>query len=97
MPEWTQLYYAPSEQREFRSSAHVKMRDGREVEHEERHPHGHPKNPMTDTEIEGKFFSLGDDFLLNGRMVLDTFWDLENVANVADAMSTIVVGGEARL
>jgi hypothetical protein len=30
-------------------------------------------------------------------MVLDTFWDLENVANVADAMTTIVVGGEARL
>ena len=97
VPEWTKLYYAPSEQREFRSCATVKMRDGRELSHEEGYPHGHPKNPMSDMELEGKFFSLGDDFLLNGRMVLDTFWDLENVNNVADAMSTIVVGGEARL
>jgi 2-methylcitrate dehydratase len=97
VPAWTQQYYAPSEVREFRSSAAVKLRDGREASHEEAWPHGHPKNPMSDAELEGKFFALGDAFLLNGRMVLDTFWDLENVTNVADAMATIVVGGDARL
>jgi 2-methylcitrate dehydratase len=94
VPDWTEKYFAPEAEREFISSARVQLRDGRVAEHLLHHPHGHPKNPMSDREIEDKFASLSQPFLKGGSEVLDMLWNLEHVSNVGDLVSSISITGE---
>jgi 2-methylcitrate dehydratase len=95
VPDWTAKYYAPQSEREFVSSARVRLRDGRTAAHRLPVPHGHPKNPMTDAEIEAKFLSLSGPFLSDGRKVLDALWNLDQAERVSDLMPLISLRLEA--
>ena len=48
-------------------------------------PRGHPRNPMTDEEVENKFRDLTRGRLPQkaGKRLLDTLWGLEKVKDVA--------------
>lgn len=87
--EWTRRYYAPQAEREFRSAARVRLRDGRKAEDERAVPHGHPKDPMTDAELEAKFRTLAAGRLPDERGLLDRLWHLDAVDDVADVMSLV--------
>jgi 2-methylcitrate dehydratase len=54
---------------------------------------GHPKNPMTDEDLEGKFRSLAQG-LLGGRqmsLLLERLWNLEQVDDFGDVMALMKV------
>jgi 2-methylcitrate dehydratase len=88
-PEWTQKYYAPQLQREFVSSASVRLKDGRTAYDERPVPRGHPKNPMSDAEMEAKFTSVASRLVSDQRAVLDALWGLEKLDDVSEFMKTI--------
>jgi 2-methylcitrate dehydratase len=83
VPEWTERYYAPNVEREFVSFAEVRLKDGRKAFDERRVPHGHPKNPVTDREIEGKFESLAEPMLKDTRRLIDAIWNLDSAPRVS--------------
>lgn len=89
MPEWTQKYYAPNAEREFVSSARVRLADGRTAIDERRVPHGHPRDPMSDGEIEAKFGTLAEPFLEHGRPLVDAVWNLDSLASVSAVLPLI--------
>jgi len=89
LPDWTAKYYAPQAEREFVSSAKVTMADGRTAYDVRPVPHGHPKNPLSDAEIESKFASMADPVLRDNRAVLDAAWTIESSEDVSTFMSGI--------
>jgi 2-methylcitrate dehydratase len=93
VPEWTRRYYAPQAQREFRSSAFVRLKDGRTAEDERPVPYGHPRNPMSDAAIETKLESLAGR-LADPRAVLDRLWHFERLNNVSEFMGLVSLNQE---
>src|SRR5688500_11786677 len=89
LPDWTAKYYAPQQEREFVSSAKVTLADGRTAEDMRPVPHGHPKNPLSDADIESKFTSMADPVLRDHRAVLDAAWNMESADDVSKVMSSI--------
>ena len=89
VPEWTQKYYAPQAEREFMSSAQVRLVDGRTAEDVRAAPYGHPKNPMSDEHMEGKFIALAGPLKTPPREVLDLLWHLEQQEDLAHVMTKI--------
>jgi 2-methylcitrate dehydratase len=57
----------------------LKLEDGRSVTEQVNDPKGHPNNPMTREEVEGKFESLTARLLekAQAREILDYVWDIE--------------------
>jgi 2-methylcitrate dehydratase len=94
VPEWTQRYYAAQAEREFRSSAFVRLKDGRTAEDERPFPHGHPKNPMSDDAMEKKFESLASSLASNPRDVLDRLWHIEEIDDVSELMALVSLNEE---
>jgi 2-methylcitrate dehydratase len=88
-PEWTQKYYAPQLVREFVSSASVRLKDGRTAYDERPVPRGHPKNPMSDAEMEAKFTSVASRLVSDRRAVLDALWGLEKIDEVSEFMKLV--------
>jgi 2-methylcitrate dehydratase len=88
-PEYTQAYYAPNAVREFASSAKVTLRDGRTASHMLHVPHGHPKNPMTDAEIEAKFRSMAQPYLMDPSAVLEALWGLDSAPQASEIVPLI--------
>ena len=88
-PEWTQKYYAPQRQREFVSSASVRLRDGRTAYDERPVPRGHPRNPMSDAEMEQKFTSVSSRLASDRRAVLDALWNLDKLDDVSQFMRLV--------
>ncbi|MDX2175567.1 MAG: MmgE/PrpD family protein [Candidatus Sumerlaeia bacterium] len=78
-PEFTAIYGDG-----FANHLRVEMQDGTVREGESRYPLGHPKNPMTDAQIEGKFRELADGLLAKAEQ--DAFiarcWRMESLANL---------------
>jgi 2-methylcitrate dehydratase len=90
-PEWTEKYYAPNPQREFMSSASVRLKDGRTASHELPVPHGHPKNPMSDAEIEAKFRLLAEPVLKDPNALLGALWELEKQPSAGKVLPLIAL------
>ena len=88
-PEWTQKYYAPQAEREFISSASVRLRDGRTAYDERPVPRGHPRNPMSDGEMEDKFTSVASRLASDRRALLDALWELDKLEDVSDLLRLI--------
>jgi len=65
----------------------VRLRDRRELAARVDHPRGHARNPLTDGELEAKFYSLADPRLgrQNGSLVLNWLWRLD----VADGVGPL--------
>ncbi|MDA4135374.1 MAG: MmgE/PrpD family protein [Thaumarchaeota archaeon] len=57
----------------------LKLKDGRSITEQVNDPKGHPNNPMTREEVEGKFKGLTAKFLkeAQAREILDYVWDIE--------------------
>ncbi len=62
----------------------IKTKDGQKHSIRVHYHKGHPKNPMSDKEIEKKFRELSGEILAPGQMdeILDQAWKLEEVSNV---------------
>ena len=59
----------------------VQLGSGKVIQARVSYAHGHPKNPLTDAEVETKFRGLASAFLPEERMndILAHVWDLEKV------------------
>jgi 2-methylcitrate dehydratase len=88
-PEWTAKYYAPQLEREFVSSASVRLKDGRTGYDERPVPLGHPRNPMNDAQMEEKFTSVASRLASDRRAVLDALWGLDKLDDVRDVMKLV--------
>ncbi len=60
------------------------------------HPRGHPKNPMTDAEVEEKFRRLAGRLLSKGQIekVLSRVWALEKVQSIGEIWAPLKVRGK---
>jgi 2-methylcitrate dehydratase len=87
-PEFTRRYPAESCTR-----IEVTTTDGRRVAAETSHPKGHYRNPLTDSEVEGKFRGLASAALgAEGcDRVLAEVWDLENAATLDRLFESLVI------
>lgn len=71
----------------------VKFKDGKELTARVDHPRGHPKNPMTDEEVESKFRRLTDGLLTPGQVntVINLVKNLENLKDIKQVLKAIVI------
>ena len=74
---------------------HVNLKDGRTLTKRVDYPLGHAKNPLKDSEVEGKFMFLAAPALgeAGGKKVLEHTWKLESAAGVGDLMKSVRVTG----
>jgi 2-methylcitrate dehydratase PrpD len=54
-------------------------------------PRGHPKNPLSDAEMEQKFTSVSSRLASDRRALLDALWGLDKVEDVSALMKLIKV------
>ncbi len=71
----------------------VQLKSGRKISKEVILPRGHPRNPMTDEEVEDKFKRLTKRYLSKRGIenVLETLWNLEKVRDVSEILPQLVV------
>jgi len=72
----------------------VKLSSGKVVTKQVAYHKGHPKNPMTDKEVEDKFKRLTWNYLNKNKAgrILETLWSLEKVRDVGRVVSLLAVG-----
>ncbi|MBI1912473.1 MAG: MmgE/PrpD family protein [Deltaproteobacteria bacterium] len=66
----------------------VKLKSGEFLTREIIYPKGHPKNPLSDLEVEEKFRSLAEWYLVNTEVnsALNLLWRLEEVKDVREIL-----------
>jgi 2-methylcitrate dehydratase len=71
----------------------VKFKDGRELMARVDYPRGHPKNPMTDEELENKFRALMDGVLTREQVntVINLTRNLENLEDIKKLLKAMVI------
>jgi 2-methylcitrate dehydratase len=71
----------------------VKLSSGKIISKQVNYHKGHPKNPMSDQEVERKFRTLTKRQLSESqtKRALDILWRLETVSHVSKVFSTLVV------
>jgi 2-methylcitrate dehydratase len=71
----------------------VKLSSGKAVTKQVDYHKGHPKNPMTDREVERKFERLTRKYLTKNqsRKILDLAWGLDKVKNVKTILPSLVL------
>ena len=71
----------------------VKFKDGRELTARIDYPRGHPKNPMTDEEVENKFRMLTDGILTRDQIstIISLVRNLENLGDIKQLVKAIIV------
>jgi 2-methylcitrate dehydratase len=71
----------------------VKLSSGKVVSKQVDYHKGHPKNPMSDAEVEEKFQRLTRKYLdkNRARRVLDAVWNLEKAKDVAKSVSSMTL------
>jgi 2-methylcitrate dehydratase len=74
---------------------HVDLADGRRVSKRVDYPLGHAKNPLKDSELEGKFRSLVEPSLgaQRAEKIADLVWKLDAAQNVDDLMVALEMPG----
>jgi len=70
----------------------VRLSSGKTLASEVIYPRGHPKNPMTEKELEDKFRYLSGWYLGDGlaEKVLSGLWDIDRAERMAEAMSLLI-------
>jgi 2-methylcitrate dehydratase len=73
---------------------HVDRSDGRRLTKRVDYPLGHAKNPLKDSEVEGKFRSLVEPALgeKRAREIVDLVWKLDEAKNVDELMRVMEIG-----
>ena len=76
----------------------VMIRSGQRLLREIFYAKGHPKNPMTDQEIETKFRKLSEAVLGPAGVdnALRVLWGLDRIQSVSEAFTPFVVKGTGR-
>jgi len=71
----------------------VKLSSGKVVTKQVDYHKGHPKNPMTDQEVEHKFERLTKRYLpkTQSRKILDSLWQLEKVKDITKIISLLTL------
>ena len=71
----------------------VKLSSGAIISKQVNHHKGHPKNPMSDEDVEKKFRMLTKTKLTKSKAdkALETLWNLENLTDVSKLFSALVV------
>lgn len=71
----------------------VKLSSGRVVSKQVDYHKGHPKNPMSDDEVEEKFRRLTRKYLdkNRARRILDSVWNLEKAKDIAKLLSSMAL------
>ncbi len=71
----------------------VKFRNGKELTARVDHPKGHPRNPMTDEEVEDKFRRLINGLLTPSQVntVINLVRNLENLKDIKQILKAIVI------
>jgi 2-methylcitrate dehydratase len=71
----------------------VKLSDGRTITKQVDYHKGHPKNPMTDKEVEEKFQRLTKKYMgqNQSRRILDTVWNLDKLKDTGKAISLLTL------
>ena len=72
---------------------HVDLADGKKLTKRVDYPLGHARNPLKDTEVEGKFFALVTPVLgeKRARVIVDLVWKLDEAKNVNGLMKAVEV------
>jgi 2-methylcitrate dehydratase len=72
---------------------HVDLSDGKRLTKRVDYPLGHARNPLKDTEVEGKFFALVTPVLgeKRARAIVDLVWKLDEAKNVNGLMKAVEV------
>jgi 2-methylcitrate dehydratase len=72
---------------------HVDLADGKRLTKRVDYPLGHARNPLKDTEVEGKFFALVTPALgeKRARAIVDLVWKLDEAKNVNGLMKAVEV------
>lgn len=75
----------------------VVLQSGERCAAEVRYPKGHSENPISDADLERKFFDLAGRHLSTDRMrrLLDRLWTFETAALASELMQTIGIIGQA--
>ncbi|MBI3805466.1 MAG: MmgE/PrpD family protein [Nitrospirae bacterium] len=60
------------------------------------HPRGHPKNPMTDAEVEEKFRRLAGPLFSNRQIetLLSRVWGLEKIRSIGEILAPLAIRGK---
>jgi 2-methylcitrate dehydratase len=71
----------------------VKMRDGRIFSEQVNFPKGHPKNPMSDEEVEDKFIHLTSRYFEEKQIkdILKFLWNIENTKSIKELFPLIFI------
>jgi 2-methylcitrate dehydratase len=74
----------------------VDLQDGRRLTKRIDYPLGHAKNPLKDSEVEGKFKALvipalGEE---KAKKIIDLGWKLDEAKNVGELMGAVVMPGK---
>jgi 2-methylcitrate dehydratase len=71
----------------------IKLASGKVVTRQVDYHKGHPKNPMSDREVEQKFETLTKKYLRKNqsRKILDTLWSIETVKDLGEAISLLPI------
>lgn len=72
----------------FPNNVEVTLKSGKTISREVLYPKGHPKNPMTDEEVEGKFRTLSSWYLTESEasLALRRLWSLEEIKDISEVM-----------
>jgi 2-methylcitrate dehydratase PrpD len=72
---------------------HVDLADGRRLTKRVDYPLGHAKNPLKDSEVEGKFRSLVEPAIgeERARKIVDFVWKLDEAKNVDELMRAMEI------
>jgi 2-methylcitrate dehydratase len=70
---------------------HVDLAGGRRLTKRVDYPLGHAKNPLNDSQVEGKFFALVEPSIGQKRAgrIVDLVWKLDEAKNVDELMKTL--------
>jgi 2-methylcitrate dehydratase len=73
----------------YRFRIEVRFKSGEQLVRDVRYGKGHPKNPLSDQDVENKFRKLGKNILLPRQIdqALETLWHFENVQNLSDVFA----------
>jgi 2-methylcitrate dehydratase len=75
---------------------HIDLSDGRRLTKRIDYPLGHAKNPLQDSEVEGKFFALVTPALGEkaAREIVDLVWQLDDAKNVVELIRAMEMAKE---
>ncbi len=71
----------------------ITLGSGKVISKQVNYHKGHPKNPMSDQDVEGKFHRLAGKYFskIQREKVLRTLWDLEKVKDVSEILPSFIV------